>query len=97
MLRFKEAVALGDWQPLVLWKLEPGGRMKWGGGRSALYRAACPRVTRCRKGKAEQLRCCASSSLAEVEVNSLRAAVESFPLGWGLLTLAPGRVLVAFS
>lgn len=37
----------------------------------------------------------ASSSLAKVEVNSPRAAVESFPLGWGLITLTPGLVLVA--
>lgn len=37
----------------------------------------------------------ASSSLAKVEVNSPRAAVESCPLGWGLFTLAPGLVLVA--
>lgn len=55
MLCFKEVVALGDSQLLLLCELEPGGRMKRGGGRSALPWAACPSVTWCRKGKAEQL------------------------------------------
>lgn len=55
MLCFKEVVALGAWQLLLLCELEPGGRTKRGGGRSALPWAACPSVTWCRTGKAEQL------------------------------------------